>query len=150
MPHDPRVSYGVAVLLWHKRKLLLLKRQGAHAAGQWACPGGWVDFHEKAAETVVREAWEELGVKVECQHLVAVREEWFEYPQLQSASLYFDAVLLEGEPKIMEPAKCAELRWIDPRDPKTWPKPLFPNLESVLNEIAMDLDDMGDDPTGDL
>lgn len=152
MPHDPRVGYGVAVLFWRGHQILLLKRKGAHAEGHWACPGGWVDFGETAVDAVAREAYEELGVRIHIDGFYTYREETFRKASpghgIQSLSLYFDVAPLLGqpEPRIMEPEKCDELRWVSPRDPKSWPSPLFPNLESVLEQLAMDLDDIGGAP----
>lgn len=147
MPHDKRVSYGVAVLLWRGSKLLLLRRKGSHAAETWACPGGWVDFGETARETAVREAMEELGVKVEIDDFCTFREETWRERELQSLTLYFHAHVVEGTPRIMEPDKASELRWVNPRDVDSWPEPLFPNLHDVLVELAMDMDDLEPDVT---
>lgn len=134
MPRDPRVSYGVALLIRDGTKVLLLKRKGAHAPGHWACPGGWVDFAETARDACVREAKEELGVEIEIDRFLTFREEAFLADPLQSLSLYFEAHIVKGVPAIQELEKCAELRWVDLRHP--FPDPLFPHLASVLVEVA--------------
>lgn len=141
MPHDKRVSYGVAIAIWRGPRLLLIQRKGSHAEGHWALPGGWVDYGETALETVKREAREELGVEVEpSATLFGTREEVFPDRELQSLSLYFDATIIAGEPRIMEPHKCSAMRWVDPRNPEERPSPLFPGLESMLDEIALGMD----------
>lgn len=64
MPIDPRVSVGVAAIVVRKNsQVLLLKRQGKHAAGLWSLPGGWVDFGEELETAVVRELREETGLR---------------------------------------------------------------------------------------
>lgn len=145
MPHDKRVSYGVAAVIACSFDVLLLKRKGSHAAGHWACPGGWVDFGERSRETVVREGREELGVELEVLQFLTTNEQVFPAEvvgpmfvakqELQSLTLYYLARITEGTPAIKEPHKCEELRWVDIRKPETWPTPMFPGLREVFDSI---------------
>jgi len=153
VPRDSRVSYGVAVLLRRPRttRVCLIKRAGAHAARQWAAPGGWVDLGEKARWAAIRELKEELGVTGFHADFMLFREEIHPDPQnpgkkMQSLSLYFEVMLPEGqEPRIMEPEKCSELMWVDVDDPTTWPTALFSGLESALCEYGSKLVVYGDE-----
>ena len=59
----PRV--GLAVLLTYEKRgityVLFGKRRGAHGAGDWAPPGGHLEFGESLAECACREVLEETG-----------------------------------------------------------------------------------------
>lgn len=43
--------------------LLQLRAAWTHLGGTWGLPGGATDSHETAAESALREAWEEAGVR---------------------------------------------------------------------------------------
>lgn len=141
MPNDPRVSYGVALLVTRinafVREVLLLERSGAHAAGTWSCPGGWVDFGEDAYQAVIREAKEELGLVISASRVrfFGLRENIFATENVQSLTLYFHTEMPPDQsPQIMEPAKCGGFRWIPLHQPETWPV-LFPKLRDVLGDL---------------
>ena len=51
-------------------QLLLVRRGGGPAAGEWSIPGGRVEAGETLAEAVVRELAEETGVEGVCDRLV--------------------------------------------------------------------------------
>lgn len=146
MPRDPRISYGTAAIIRHPEdidRVLLLQRAGAHAAGSWSMPGGWCDYGELSSNAVLREVLEEVGLFAERPRFVTFREEQHERGEdhFQSLTLYYEVVVPRGRPEIMEPHKCTALRWVNLRDPDTWPEPLFPKLESVLEVLAQELRD---------
>lgn len=64
----------VVQLVFLKDNKVLLEKRWKHEdnyAGIWAPPGGHVDKNEKHEETVKREAWEELGIKIKEAEFVA-------------------------------------------------------------------------------
>lgn len=65
----PKVDVRGAVFDDHGR--LLLVRETADA-GRWTLPGGWADVNQTPAESVVREVWEEAGLRVAATKLLAV------------------------------------------------------------------------------
>lgn len=135
MPRDPDVSYGVAVILWrNEREVLIHKRRGAHAAGRWSLPGGWVDRGRTMFEQGALEVKQEFGLILPSPlRLYTVREENF--PHFQCASIYLETVYRDAEPVIMEPEKCEAFQWIDIWASASWPDPLFPNLYEVLRSL---------------
>lgn len=58
-------TFAVATLVYAERdgKILLLKRTGGVAAGQWFLPGGVLDPGETLEEGAVRELYEESGLR---------------------------------------------------------------------------------------
>ena len=52
--------------------ILLIKRKNQPFQGKWALPGGFVEYGEKTEDTVIREVFEETGLKTTVQKLVGV------------------------------------------------------------------------------
>lgn len=59
----PGVGTGAVVI--HRGCLLMVQRAGAHGAGTWSVPGGWVEFGEDPFDGAAREVEEETGIIVE-------------------------------------------------------------------------------------
>ncbi len=53
-------------------KILLIKRKNAPYKGQWALPGGFVEYGESVEEAIKREVMEESNVKIEITGLIGV------------------------------------------------------------------------------
>lgn len=45
-------------------ELLMVRRAGAHGAGTWSVPGGWVEYGEDPMDAAVREVRDETGLVV--------------------------------------------------------------------------------------
>ncbi len=74
-PEQPIV--GVGGIIFQADSVLLVKRAGEPAAGQWSIPGGVVDTGETLGKAVVREVWEETNIRVEPLVLVKVLDRIF-------------------------------------------------------------------------
>lgn len=53
-------------------KILLIKRKNEPFKGKWALPGGFVEYGEKTEDSVIREVFEETGLKTNVNKLIAV------------------------------------------------------------------------------
>jgi 8-oxo-dGTP pyrophosphatase MutT (NUDIX family) len=113
--------------------------------GCWDIPGGHVEAGESVLAAGVREAAEELGVTVREPDLVGVTTlhrtaepgERLGTVEDERCDYFFIATAWQGEPKIMEPEKAADLSWfaLD-----RLPDPVVPHelrvLEAVRDERA--------------
>ena len=99
-------------------KILLQRRQGTKLwPGFLALPAGHVDEGEDPYEASIREAREELGIKIGMENLkdpfVVCRRNKSLPPYYD---VYFEVDSYEGEIEIKEPEKCSELVWADPNN----------------------------------
>jgi 8-oxo-dGTP diphosphatase len=53
-------------------KILLIKRKNNPFKGKWALPGGFVEYEERVEDSVVREVFEETGLKTKIIELFGV------------------------------------------------------------------------------
>lgn len=116
----PRVGVGVCV--FKEGKVLLGKRKGAHGAGEWAPPGGHLEFGESVEDCATRELMEETGLKA-----LSVQTGIWSNDVIDGSKHYITLFAVvdqfEGEPQLLEPNKCEEWRWFAADVP---PSPLFP------------------------
>lgn len=106
----------------------MLRRTGAHGEGTWSFPGGWVWPGEEPARAACREAWEEIGVNVQEEHLHFLGYTADSHPEgVHGITLWFETHFWDGTPRNTNPARITETGWFDPDD---MPSPLF---TAVLN-----------------
>ncbi len=101
-----------AALIWAGERFLICQRPAHKARGLlWEFVGGKAEPGETLAEALVRECREELGVSI------AVQDTFMDvvhvYPDITIHLTLFNAVLMEGEPRLLE---HRDLRWITPEE----------------------------------
>ena len=102
-------------------KILLQKRKGSKLwPGYYALPAGHIDEGETQFDALVREAKEELGIKLDPKNIinihVVLRRNYFKIDGKQLEpyiDYYFEIKEYDGKPKIIEKDKCEELIWAD-------------------------------------
>ena len=81
---------------------ILMVRETADA-GRWTLPGGWADVNQSPSESVVREVWEEAGLRVGVRKLAAVydRERHAHQPPypFHIYKLFFICDIVGGSPR---------------------------------------------------
>lgn len=93
------IGCSATVLDETKQKMLLIRRTDN---GRWAVPGGYMEAGESVAEACIREVWEETGLTVEVNRLLAVYSDphrLLAYPdgnRLQLVVLHFLATIQGG------------------------------------------------------
>ncbi len=118
----PRVGLGI-IIENDKGQILVMKREGNHAP-YWSIPGGKLELGETFEDGAARELKEELDIGAKDSQVIAVTNNLKTY---EAEGVHFISIILvvkayKGEPKIMEPDRCTEVRWVDPHD---LPQPHF-------------------------
>jgi 8-oxo-dGTP diphosphatase len=124
-----RPGVGIGVFIVRNHKFLMIKRRGAHGSGTWSVPGGWMEYSESFEQTAMREAKEEVGVKIKNVKVVGVTNSIFKEEKIHSITVWVVGEMKDGKPKIMEPEKISALEWTDL---DSLPSPLFLPWEELL------------------
>ncbi len=119
---------GVTAVVVRAGEVLVGRRRGALGAGTWAFPGGKVDPGEHPRAAVVRELWEETGLRAVSIEPILWSSDVFAQEGLHFITLHH-LVDAEGDPQLREPDKVSEWRWA-PWDEV--PAPRFSASESLL------------------
>ena len=109
------VAASYVVLRRDDEVLLQLRRDTGYMDGFWASLAGHVDPYESAQQAAVREAREEAGVTIDAGDLRGLttlhRVEVGGPPVEQRCDFFFEVTRWGGEPTVLEPGKCAAMRW---------------------------------------
>lgn len=111
------IGVGVGALIVDDQGRLFLSRRGLEAKnerGLWEFPGGSVEFGEKMAEALRREMREEYGFEIQVGELLDVVDHILPDEGQHWVSPAFICTITSGEPRILEPKKCAEIGWFAP------------------------------------
>jgi 8-oxo-dGTP diphosphatase len=114
--------------------LLQLRQNTGYMDGHWAAAAaGHVERGETALDAAHREAAEEIAVTaLDLEFVTAMQRTQHADPIDERIDFFFTARHWSGEPRIVEPAKCAELRWC-PLD--ALPEPVVPHEMQVLRGL---------------
>ncbi len=123
-----------------RREVLLQLRRGTgFMDGHWACAAaGHVERGESVYDAAAREAREELGVTgVELSTVCAMQRTRRDAsgraePIDERVDYFFTSTSWTGEPRIVEPEKCADLRWFAL---SSLPDPVVPHELAVLEAL---------------
>lgn len=113
-------------------KVLLLKRANTgYRDGEYSMPAGHLDGGESALTAAVREAEEEVGVRIKPEdlRLVHTQHRLAEEGDHERINLFFEAKKWSGELTNAEPHKCAEIRWCKLSE---LPQNMVPELQHML------------------
>ena len=102
----------VAALIWNDDKFMICQRPENKARGLlWEFVGGKVEPNETKEQALIRECQEELDITLEVGKVFL--DVVHEYPDITVHLTLFNAVISEGEPKLLE---HNDLRWITPKE----------------------------------
>jgi len=87
--------------------IVLIRRRNPPFQGQWAIPGGFVEYGETVEEAAVREAKEETGLDVELIRMIGVYSDPNRDPRGHTVSVCFLAREVGGQLKADTDAKEA-------------------------------------------
>ncbi len=117
--HMLLMSPGVAAIIFNDQHELLLQHRSDN--GLWGLPGGAIDPGEEPAEAVVREVYEETGLRVLPERVVGVfggPDLRFSYPngdEIMVISIVFECRIIGGELGVNDD-ESLELRYFDPNN----------------------------------
>ena len=118
---EQRPKVGIGTMILRDGKVLLAKRKGAHGAGEWAFPGGHLEYGESFKECASRETREETNIEIKnikFQFLANVKK----YKNKHYVHIGLVADYKSGKAKVMESDKSDDWFWFDLRN---LPKPMF-------------------------
>jgi 8-oxo-dGTP diphosphatase len=117
--NEPKV--GVGVMIIKHGTVLLARRRGAHGAGEYAFPGGHLEYMESFEQCARRETLEECGIELE-----NVRFQFVANVHTYTPKHYVHIGLLadwkSGAPEVLEPEASGPWDWYHVDN---LPQPLF-------------------------
>jgi 8-oxo-dGTP diphosphatase len=127
--NEENVKVGIGVMIFKDGKILIGKRRGSHGEGEYAFPGGHLEYMESFENCAKREVNEECGIKIKnirFQFLANLTE----YAPKHYVHVSLAADWVEGDPVVLEPEKSESWDWykID-----KLPQPMFKTCELAID-----------------
>ncbi|MBU0636126.1 NUDIX domain-containing protein [Candidatus Micrarchaeota archaeon] len=119
------LKVGVGVMIFKNGKILLAKRKNAHGAGEFAFPGGHLEFGESFKGCARRETREECGIEIQNIRFLFLAN-LKQYVGKHYCHVGLIADWKSGEPQTLEPEKSENWNWFSV---DSLPKPLFNGCE---------------------
>ena len=113
---------GMGIFVFKDGKFLMGIRKNPHGIGKWALPGGKLEFNEELEDCARREVKEETGLEIKNIRFKAITNDMFKNEDKHNITIFMISDWLSGEPRVMEPNKCEEWKWISKDN---IPEPLF-------------------------
>jgi 8-oxo-dGTP diphosphatase len=108
--NQPKVGVGVMIL--KGVKVLLAKRKGSHGEGEYAFPGGHLEYMESFEDCAIRETKEESGIEI-----ANIRFQFLANVQKYAPQHYVHIGLIAewkaGVPTVLEPESSEAWEWYD-------------------------------------
>ena len=93
----PRLTVDGIII--KKKMILLIKRGNEPFQGQWALPGGFVEYGETTDEAVIREVREETGMQGTIQKITGVYSDPKRDPRGHTISIVYLLGVARGSPR---------------------------------------------------
>lgn len=122
------------ILEWEGKILIALRQNTGYQDNTYSLPSGHVEVGEFPKAALIREVWEEIGIKVAAEDLEFVhalyrtaKDEAGDY-----IDLFFRTRNWKGNVTNMEPRKCGELKWVSPTN---LPENTIPYIQHTIQQI---------------
>jgi 8-oxo-dGTP diphosphatase len=123
----PRV--GIGVMIFKNGKILLGKRIASHGSGEYAFPGGHLEYMESFEECAKRETREECGIEIQNVRFLLLAN-MKAYAPKHYVHIQLVADYKSGELQNLEPDKNESWKWYNLDklpNPEFWTTPLSIN-----------------------
>ena len=128
---------SVYLILLKDNKILLLRRYNTgFRDGEYSFIAGHLDGNETLRQAMVREAKEEANIELNSADLELVHTMNRNETEEERIDFFFTAKKWEGEPKIMEPHKCDDLRWFETNN---LPDNIIPYIKQVIDSVSKNM-----------
>ncbi|MFA6296487.1 MAG: NUDIX domain-containing protein [Patescibacteria group bacterium] len=110
------IGVGTGAMIFNNIGQVFLAQRGIKARnekGLWDFPGGSVEFGEKCEDATIREIKEEYGFEIEIMEFLEFVNHIMPTEKQHWVSTTFIAKYKSGQPKILEPEKCSQIKWIN-------------------------------------
>ena len=109
---SPKLTVDGAILKGNK--ILLIKRKNEPFKGKWALPGGFVEYGERVEDTVVREIYEETGLKTKIRDFIGIYSDPNRDPRGHTITVVYFLDIKGGELKSGDDA--SDVKFFDLKD----------------------------------
>src|SRR3990172_9629070 len=110
MDTTQRPKVGVGVMILKDGKVLLGERKGSHGEGEFAFPGGHLEYLESFEDCARREIKEETGIEIQNIKFLFLANVT-KYAPKHYAHIGLIADYKSGEPQVLEPEKSENWDW---------------------------------------
>ncbi len=129
------VIVGVGVVVRNENgEVLMLQRKGVHGDGEWALPGGSLEYGEEFGEAAIRELKEETDLIAGNAKIITLSNQ----TRYLNQGIHYVIIGVEvqvddlGSIKITEPEKCAAIEWFSLDE---IPTDIFEGSEQILQAL---------------
>lgn len=127
------VRAAVYLVLIKDKKVLLSRRyKTGWMDGMYSLVAGHIDGNEPVGDSMIREAYEEAGIKIERNDLIPNKVLHRKSDDCEYMDFFFTAKTWSGEPKIMEPNKCDNIAWFPVNN---LPSNILPYVRNVIESL---------------
>lgn len=130
----PLVGVGVLIFQAGTTKCLLGKRKGSHGAGEFALPGGHLEYGESFEECAKREVLEETGLVLDSAEFAYAVNSVFPGGAHYVTVFCRAEVPATAQPHNCEPHKCEGWDWVEYGSIARDCHPIFLPLAKLLLE----------------
>ncbi|MCP4354519.1 MAG: NUDIX domain-containing protein [Proteobacteria bacterium] len=125
-----KIMPAVLLMLIEDNQILLLKRSNTgFMDGAYCLPAGHLDSNETIREGMAREAYEEIGLKIEPTDLQVKLTMHIHFPDREYISCFLVAHKYTGKLENKEPHKCSELKFFPIDD---LPEKVIPYVKQAI------------------
>lgn len=129
-----QLPVALHVFLVKEGKTLLLRRKNTGTYdGQWSVPAGRLDAGESATSGAIREAFDEVGVRIDKADLSDPLVMHHHNEKGERLYFFFKTTKWKGEPENREPEKCDGIGWYDMNDTSI---EVLPHIHEAFNLMA--------------